>query len=146
MVNCPRCRHPNPDRATVCGLCAGDLFAFAAIVLSAPLPAPMVEPIDTPQKPPPDSKPLPARLAQTFSFNENSEGSPQHLDPECNEIDFSPQTVVDSPTMSSEQSSRYVVHAIHDYPKIDDGIRGMAFIEAVVASSKANAAWTKLDI
>jgi predicted dehydrogenase len=32
-----------------------------------------------------------------------------------------------------------------DYPKIEDGIRGMAFIEAVVASSKANAAWTKLD-
>ena len=33
-----------------------------------------------------------------------------------------------------------------DYPKITDGIRGMAFIEAVVASSKANAAWTKLDV
>jgi predicted dehydrogenase len=33
----------------------------------------------------------------------------------------------------------------NDYPKIDDGIRGMAFIEAVVASSAANAAWTKLD-
>ena len=32
-----------------------------------------------------------------------------------------------------------------DYPKIEDGIRGMAFIEAVVASSKKNAAWTKLD-
>ncbi|MBP7950156.1 MAG: Gfo/Idh/MocA family oxidoreductase [Verrucomicrobiales bacterium] len=32
-----------------------------------------------------------------------------------------------------------------DYPKIEDGIRGMAFIEAVVGSSKANAAWTKLD-
>ncbi|MDB6078578.1 MAG: oxidoreductase domain protein [Akkermansiaceae bacterium] len=32
-----------------------------------------------------------------------------------------------------------------DYPTIEDGIRGMAFIEAVVASSKANAAWTKLD-
>ena len=31
-----------------------------------------------------------------------------------------------------------------DYPKIEDGIRGMAFIEAVVASSKKNAAWTKL--
>ncbi len=29
-----------------------------------------------------------------------------------------------------------------DYPKIQDGIRGMAFIEAVVASSKQNAAWT----
>ncbi len=32
-----------------------------------------------------------------------------------------------------------------DYPKIDDGIRGMAFIEAVVESSKNNAAWTKLN-
>lgn len=32
-----------------------------------------------------------------------------------------------------------------DYPKIEDGVRGMAFIEAVVASSKGNAAWTKLD-
>ena len=31
-----------------------------------------------------------------------------------------------------------------DYPKIEDGVRGMAFIEAVVASSKANAAWTPL--
>jgi len=32
-----------------------------------------------------------------------------------------------------------------DYPKIEDGVRGMAFIEAVVASSKHNAAWTKVD-
>lgn len=31
-----------------------------------------------------------------------------------------------------------------DYPRIEDGVRGMAFIEAVVASSKANAAWTPL--
>lgn len=35
---------------------------------------------------------------------------------------------------------------ILDYPKIEDGIRGMAFIEAVVTSSKNNAAWTKLAI
>ena len=34
----------------------------------------------------------------------------------------------------------------NDYPKIADGVRGMAFIEAVVASSKANAAWTRLDV
>ena len=34
----------------------------------------------------------------------------------------------------------------NDYPKISDGIRGMAFIEAVVASGKANAAWTKLAV
>lgn len=31
-----------------------------------------------------------------------------------------------------------------DYPTITDGVRGMAFIETVVASSKANAAWTTL--
>jgi predicted dehydrogenase len=33
-----------------------------------------------------------------------------------------------------------------DYPKIADGVRGMAFIEAVVKSSKANARWTKLAV
>jgi predicted dehydrogenase len=33
-----------------------------------------------------------------------------------------------------------------DFPKIEDGVRGMAFIEAVVASSKKNAAWTKLAV
>lgn len=32
----------------------------------------------------------------------------------------------------------------YDYPSIDDGIRGMAFIEATVASSNNNAAWTTL--
>lgn len=30
------------------------------------------------------------------------------------------------------------------FPDIDDGVKGMAFIEAAVRSSKANAAWTKL--
>ena len=33
-----------------------------------------------------------------------------------------------------------------DYPRIDDGIRGMAFIEAVVGSSANNAAWTPLAL
>ena len=33
-----------------------------------------------------------------------------------------------------------------DYPNIDDAVRGMAFIEAVVKSSKRNAAWTKLAL
>ncbi len=33
-----------------------------------------------------------------------------------------------------------------DFPKVEDGVRGMAFIEAVVKSSKNNAAWTKLDV
>lgn len=35
---------------------------------------------------------------------------------------------------------------VTDYPSIDDGIRGMAFIEAVVASSANNASWTKLVV
>ncbi len=34
----------------------------------------------------------------------------------------------------------------NDFPKIEDGVRGMAFIEAVVKSSKKNAAWIKLDV
>jgi predicted dehydrogenase len=33
---------------------------------------------------------------------------------------------------------------MYDYPGIDDGIMGMKFIEATVASSRANAGWTKL--
>lgn len=33
---------------------------------------------------------------------------------------------------------------LHDYPTIEDGVRGMAFIEAAVASSQNNAAWTPL--
>ncbi len=32
-----------------------------------------------------------------------------------------------------------------DYPKIEDGVRGMAFIEAVVRSSRNNAAWTRVE-
>ncbi len=34
----------------------------------------------------------------------------------------------------------------NDYPKIEDGVRGMAFVYAVVASSAKNAAWTKLEV
>lgn len=33
-----------------------------------------------------------------------------------------------------------------DYPKIEDGIRGMAFIEAAVESTANNARWTSLDV
>lgn len=32
-----------------------------------------------------------------------------------------------------------------DYPTIEDGVAGMAFIDAVLRSSKANASWTKPD-
>ncbi len=33
-----------------------------------------------------------------------------------------------------------------DYPTIEDGVRGMAFIEAVVTSASNNAAWTPLSV
>lgn len=42
--------------------------------------------------------------------------------------------------LSGEAPSTYA----RDYPTIEDGVRGMAFIEAVVTSSQNNAAWTKL--
>jgi predicted dehydrogenase len=44
-------------------------------------------------------------------------------------------------TLEGSQPSPLVL----DYPKIQDGIRGMAFIEAVVTSSQKNAAWTKVS-
>jgi predicted dehydrogenase len=43
-----------------------------------------------------------------------------------------------SARMTGETSPAYA----SDYPTIEDGVRGMAFIEAVVESSKNNAAWT----
>jgi hypothetical protein len=33
-----------------------------------------------------------------------------------------------------------------DYPKIDAGVRGMAFIDAVLKSSSRNAKWTPLNV
>jgi predicted dehydrogenase len=34
----------------------------------------------------------------------------------------------------------------HDYPGIDDGVRGMAFIENVIASGKSDIKWTKFNV
>jgi len=34
----------------------------------------------------------------------------------------------------------------YDFPTVDDGVAGMAFIQACVDSSQNNAAWTKMDI
>ena len=31
-----------------------------------------------------------------------------------------------------------------DFPKIADGVRGMEFIDAVIASGRGNAAWTRM--
>jgi predicted dehydrogenase len=42
-----------------------------------------------------------------------------------------------------EVQGKFPRHEGYDFPTVDDGIAGMAFIEAAVASSKNNAAWTK---
>ena len=33
----------------------------------------------------------------------------------------------------------------HDFPTVEEGVRGMKFIDAVIASGQNNAAWTKMD-
>jgi hypothetical protein len=33
-----------------------------------------------------------------------------------------------------------------DFPKVDEGVRGMAFIENVVASSQSNEKWTNFKV
>jgi hypothetical protein len=34
---------------------------------------------------------------------------------------------------------------IHDFPGIEEGIRGMTFIDTVVKSNKAGAVWMKVE-
>ena len=36
--------------------------------------------------------------------------------------------------------------AKYDFPDVEDGVRGMAFVEAMVKSSKSNQKWTKISI
>jgi predicted dehydrogenase len=45
--------------------------------------------------------------------------------------------------ISDEIEGKFPRPGGYDFPNVDDGIAGMAFIEAAVASSKNNAAWTK---
>jgi predicted dehydrogenase len=33
----------------------------------------------------------------------------------------------------------------HDFPTVEEGVRGMKFIDAVIDSGQKNAAWTKID-
>jgi predicted dehydrogenase len=46
--------------------------------------------------------------------------------------------------ISDHLSGSYPRAEGYDFPSVDDGVEGMAFIEAAVASSKANAAWTQV--
>ncbi len=46
--------------------------------------------------------------------------------------------------ISDHLTGKYPRPEGYDFPTVNDGVEGMAFIEAAVASSKANAAWTKV--
>ena len=49
-------------------------------------------------------------------------------------------------TPAERRALRIAVFQHSDSAIMEDGVRGMAFIEAVVKSSKGNAKWTRLDI
>jgi len=118
MGTCPHCEYVNLDRAVVCCRCAGDLFALSTITLTTALPAPMVEPIDTPPKPPPDSKPLSARPALNVSFGGKSAVIPRELGSIPHEIDLDPPADVDVPTMALDRSSAPAAVTLHDFPEV----------------------------
>lgn len=47
--------------------------------------------------------------------------------------------------IADEVSGNFPRAAGYDFPTVDDGVTGMAFIEAAVKSSQNNSAWTKLE-
>jgi hypothetical protein len=46
--------------------------------------------------------------------------------------------------LSARLAGRKVKESNYDYPQVGDGIRGMAFLDAVVKSSKAKSKWVKV--
>ena len=48
--------------------------------------------------------------------------------------------------IADEVNGNFPRSAGYDFPTVDDGVTGMAFIEAAVKSSQNNSAWTKLEV
>jgi hypothetical protein len=48
--------------------------------------------------------------------------------------------------VKAEIEGTEVAPEAQDYPGIDDGVRGMAFIENVIASGKSDIKWTKFNV
>lgn len=48
--------------------------------------------------------------------------------------------------IADEVEGKYQGAAHYDFPTVQDGVEGMAFIEAAVKSSQNNTAWTKLEL
>ena len=49
-------------------------------------------------------------------------------------------------TLSSKLEGKVPTEEMLDFPKVDEGVRGMAFIDNVIASSKSNEKWTEFDV
>jgi predicted dehydrogenase len=49
-------------------------------------------------------------------------------------------------TLSAKMNGETVDSSLIEFPSVEDGIRGMAFIENVVKSNKGNEKWTKFEI
>ena len=47
-------------------------------------------------------------------------------------------------TLRGKLEGKKVKREYLDFPNVDDGVRGMAFIETLVASSKSGRKWTKM--
>ncbi|MEP6512444.1 MAG: Gfo/Idh/MocA family oxidoreductase [Parafilimonas sp.] len=48
-------------------------------------------------------------------------------------------------TLSSKLSGQEPTKEMHDFPRVDEGVRGMAFIDSVVASSKSDKKWFRFE-
>ena len=48
-------------------------------------------------------------------------------------------------TLSARIEGREATAEMRDFPTVEDGVRGMRFIDAVVASSASEEKWTKID-
>jgi predicted dehydrogenase len=49
-------------------------------------------------------------------------------------------------TLSAKLEGREITDEIIDFPRVQDGIRGMAFIDTVIVSGNSNEKWTKFVV
>ena len=48
--------------------------------------------------------------------------------------------------VDNHKKGKLIDSEVYDFPSVEDGVRGMAFIEAAAQSSKSGQKWTKIDV
>lgn len=48
--------------------------------------------------------------------------------------------------VGNHKKGKLIDSEVYDFPSVEDGVRGMAFIEAAAQSSKSGQKWTKIDV